>query len=169
MVSIDVYGGKIFGFLGRNGAGKTTTIQDVDPACCRPTGGNTASAARYSKLTQSPWRLGYVRQFRTARQADSAGNFFTFIAGLAAAGPKAGVTAWRRLTRLFDLHGNTARQAWSVVFHGMRQKSSACRCAAARSKVLFHWMNLLLASIRTSARLIKDVLRQLSARGIEYS
>ena len=28
-VSLDVYGGEIFGFLGPNGAGKTTTIKPV--------------------------------------------------------------------------------------------------------------------------------------------
>jgi len=163
-VSFTVSAGEIFGFLGPNGAGKTTTIKMI-VGLLQPTSG-TVRVCGYD-VQQQPIQAkassGYVPDEPNLYAKLSARELLRFVGDLYEL--DASRTAHRidELLRLFDLvdAGDNTIDSYS---HGMQQKTSL---AAA----LMHDPKVLVLDEPTvgldpkSARLIKDILRQLADRG----
>ena len=163
-VSFDVYQGEVFGFLGPNGAGKTTTIK-VIVGLLQPTSG-TVKVAGYDIQTQSMLAKassGYVPDTPNLYAKLSGRELLHFVGDLYSM--DRGQVAHRidELLRMFDL-STAAEDTIDSYSHGMQQKASL---AAA----LMHDPKVLILDEPTvgldpkSARLIKDILRQLADRG----
>ncbi len=163
-VSLEVQGGEIFGFLGPNGAGKTTTIKMIvgllqpSAGCVLVDGFDIQKQPLQAKAAS-----GYVPDQPNLYPKLTGREFLHFVGDLyglqkAQAERRAG-----ELLRVFDLEtaGDDPLDAYS---HGMRQKTVL---AAA----LMHDPKVLVLDEPTvgldpkSARLIKDILRQMAERG----
>ncbi|SRR5258706_2922417 len=163
-ISFDVFGGEMFGFLGPNGAGKTTTIKMI-VGLLQPTSG-AIKVAGYDVQTQSMFAkasTGYVPDTPNLYAKLTGRELLSFVGDLYSM--DRGQVAHRidELLRMFDLSavGEDTVDSYS---HGMQQKASL---AAA----LMHDPKVLVLDEPTvgldpkSARLIKDILRQLANRG----
>jgi ABC-2 type transport system ATP-binding protein len=163
-ISFDVLGGEVFGFLGPNGAGKTTTIKMI-VGLLQPTSGSI-KVAGYDIQTQSMLAkasTGYVPDTPNLYAKLTGSELLRFVGDLYSM--ERGQVAHRidELLRMFDLStvGDDTVDSYS---HGMQQKASL---AAA----LMHDPKVLVLDEPTvgldpkSARLIKDILRQLADRG----
>ena len=163
-ISFDVFGGEVFGFLGPNGAGKTTTIKMI-VGLLQPTSGSI-KVAGYDIQTQSMLAkasAGYVPDTPNLYAKLTGSELLRFVGDLYSM--DRGQVAHRidELLRMFDLAavGDETVDSYS---HGMQQKASL---AAA----LMHDPKVLVLDEPTvgldpkSARLIKDILRQLADRG----
>jgi ABC-2 type transport system ATP-binding protein len=163
-VSFQVYGGEIFGFLGPNGAGKTTTLK-ILVGLLQPTQG-AARVGGYDVLAQpllAKAASGYVPDEPNLYAKLSGRELLRFVGDLYDLNP-AQIT--RRTDELLNLFGlsDAADDMVESYSHGMQQKASL---AAA----LIHDPKVLILDEPTvgldpkSARLIKDILRQLAERG----
>ena len=163
-VSLNVFGGEVFGFLGPNGAGKTTTIKMI-VGLLQPSSG-TVKVAGYDVQQQSLQAKacsGYVPDTPNLYTKLSARELLLFVGDLYSMSPKQISYRIDELLRLFNLDdvGDDLIDSYS---HGMQQKASL---AAA----LMHDPKVLVLDEPTvgldpkSARLIKDVLRQVADRG----
>jgi len=163
-VSLRVNEGEIFGFLGPNGAGKTTTIKMII-GLLQPTSGSVMVAG-YNVLEQ-PLKAkavsGYVPDTPNLYQKLSGRELLTFVGDLYGVEKNRVNRRIEELLRLFDLSaaGDDTIDSYS---HGMRQKT-------ALAAALMHDPKVLVLDEPTvgldpkSARLIKDILRQLANRG----
>jgi ABC-2 type transport system ATP-binding protein len=163
-VSFDVHAGEVFGFLGPNGAGKTTTLKMI-VGLLQPTSG-MVKVAGYDVQTQS--RLakascGYVPDTPNLYAKLTGRELLRFVADLYDLDHKQAVRRADELLRMFELI-SAADDTVDSYSHGMQQKTSL---AAA----LMHDPRVLVLDEPTvgldpkSARLIKDILRQLADRG----
>ncbi|MGE5251436.1 MAG: ABC transporter ATP-binding protein [Bacteroidota bacterium] len=163
-VSLNVFGGEVFGFLGPNGAGKTTTIKMI-VGLLQPASG-TAKVAGYDvqqQTLQAKSCTGYVPDTPNLYSKLSARELLRFVGDLYSMAPPQIERRIDELLRLFGLveAGDDLIDSYS---HGMQQKTSL---AAA----LMHDPKVLVLDEPTvgldpkSARLIKDILRQLADRG----
>ncbi len=163
-VSFAVQGGEIFGFLGPNGAGKTTTIKMI-VGLHKPSAG-TARVAGYDVQTQpllAKGASGFVPDEPNLYSKLSARELLRFVGDLYELPAALVDRRTDELLRLFDLTeaGDDMVDSYS---HGMQQKTSL---AAA----LLHDPKVLILDEPTvgldpkSARLIKDILRQIADRG----
>ena len=163
-VSFDVHGGEIFGFLGPNGAGKTTTIKMI-VGLLQPTSGSV-KVAGFDVQTQSiqaKAASGYVPDTPNLYAKLSGRELLRFVGDLYSL--ERGQVARRidELLKTFELTA-AADDTIDSYSHGMQQKASL---AAA----LVHDPRVLVLDEPTvgldpkSARLIKDILRQLADRG----
>lgn len=163
-VSFDVQGGEIFGFLGPNGAGKTTTIKMI-VGLLQPTSGSV-KVAGFDVQTQpllAKAASGYVPDTPNLYAKLSGRELLRFVGDLYSL--ERGQTARRidELLRVLELTA-AADETIDSYSHGMQQKASL---AAA----LVHDPRVLVLDEPTvgldpkSARLIKDILRQLAERG----
>jgi ABC-2 type transport system ATP-binding protein len=163
-VTLDVYGGEVFGFLGPNGAGKTTTIKMV-VGLLKPTSGSV-KVAGYDVLTQpvqAKAASGYVPDTPNLYSKLSARELLRFVGDLYEIDKSQVNRRIDELLKLFTLEeaGDDTIDSYS---HGMQQKTSL---AAA----LMHDPKVLVLDEPTvgldpkSARLIKDMLRQFADRG----
>jgi ABC-2 type transport system ATP-binding protein len=163
-VTFDVFGGEVFGFLGPNGAGKTTTIKMI-VGLLMPTSG-TVTVAGYDVRTQALQAKsisGYVPDTPNLYAKLTGRELLRFVADLYNLDRKMAAQRAEELLRLLDLT-NAADDTVDSYSHGMQQKASL---AAA----LMHDPKVLVLDEPTvgldpkSARLIKDLLRQLADRG----
>jgi ABC-2 type transport system ATP-binding protein len=163
-VNLSVMGGEVFGFLGPNGAGKTTTIKMI-VGLLQPTSG-TVSVAGYDiqkQPLQAKISSGYVPDTPSLYSKLSARELLQFVGDLYSMNPLKINHRIEELLRLFSLE-EVADDLIDSYSHGMQQKASF---AAA----LMHDPKVLVLDEPTvgldpkSARLIKDVLRQLADRG----
>jgi ABC-2 type transport system ATP-binding protein len=163
-VSLEVFGGEIFGFLGPNGAGKTTTIKMV-VGLLQPTSG-TVKVAGYNVQTQplqAKASTGYVPDTPNLYPKLTGRELLRFVGDLYGLGGSRVEHRIDELLRLFNLDqaGDDPIDSYS---HGMQQKTAI---AAA----LLHDPRVLVLDEPTvgldpkSARLIKDILRQFADRG----
>ncbi|MGE5222822.1 MAG: ABC transporter ATP-binding protein [Omnitrophica WOR_2 bacterium] len=163
-VSFNVYGGEVFGFLGPNGAGKTTTIKMI-VGLLQPTSG-FVRVDGYDVQTQplkAKAASGYVPDTPNLYPKLSGREFLRFVGDLYELERNRVERRIEELLRLFDLSdaGDDLLDSYS---HGMKQKTVL---AAA----LMHDPRVLVLDEPTvgldpkSARLIKDILRQLADRG----
>jgi ABC-2 type transport system ATP-binding protein len=163
-VSLEVYGGEIFGFLGPNGAGKTTTIK-VIVGLLQPTSG-TVKVGGYdvqAEPIQAKAASGYVPDEPNLYPKLTGRELLRFVGDLY--GVEGGQVERRidELLRLFDL-AQAADDTIDSYSHGMRQKT-------ALAAALVHDPKVLVLDEPTvgldpkSARLIKDLLRQMAERG----
>lgn len=163
-VNLLVQSGEIFGFLGPNGAGKTTTIKMI-VGLLQPTSGSVRVAGHDVQADPLAAKAasGFVPDEPNLYAKLSARELLRFVAELYDVPPAQVDRRIEELLRLFDLSaaGDDLIDSYS---HGMRQKASL---AAA----LVHDPRVLVLDEPTvgldpkSARLIKDMLRQLAQRG----
>ena len=163
-VSFDVHQGEVFGFLGPNGAGKTTTIK-VIVGLLQPTSG-TVKVAGYDVQAQpmlAKASSGYVPDTPNLYAKLTGRELLHFVGDLYNMDRARVARRIDELLRMFDLTG-AADDTVDSYSHGMQQKTSL---AAA----LMHDPKVLILDEPTvgldpkSARLIKDILRQLADRG----
>jgi ABC-2 type transport system ATP-binding protein len=164
-VSLKVGRGEIYGFLGPNGAGKTTTIRML-VGLVRPSSGSVriagldmaeqalAARARLAYLPDTP----YLYEKLTGRE------FVHFVAGLYGVAPDLAARRTGELLPLFGL-GDRADDLIEGYSHGMRQKAVMVAALVHDPEVLFLDEPTVGLDPR-SARLLKDILRQLADRGV---
>lgn len=163
-VSFDVRAGEVFGFLGPNGAGKTTTIKMI-VGLLQPTSG-TVKVAGYDLQSQgldAKAASGYVPDTPNLYAKLTGRELLRFVGDLYDVDRAQATHRIDELLRMFDL-ADAADETLDSYSHGMQQKASL---AAA----LMHDPKVLILDEPTvgldpkSARLIKDILRQLADRG----
>jgi len=163
-VSFNVRAGEIFGFLGPNGAGKTTTIKMI-VGLLQPTSG-AVSVAGYDVQSQglkAKAASGYVPDTPNLYPKLTGRELLRFVGDLYELDRQRVERRIDELLKLFDLEeaGDDPIDSYS---HGMQQKT-------ALGVALVHDPKVLVLDEPTvgldprSARLIKDILRQLANRG----
>ena len=163
-ISLDVSAGEVFGFLGPNGAGKTTTIKMI-VGLLQPTSG-TVKVAGYDvqvQPLQAKAASGYVPDTPNLYAKLTGRELLRFVGDLYDLDRQHMAQRTEELLRVLDLTeaGDNTIDSYS---HGMQQKASL---AAA----LMHDPKVLVLDEPTvgldpkSARLIKDILRQMADRG----
>jgi ABC-2 type transport system ATP-binding protein len=163
-VSFEVYGGEIFGFLGPNGAGKTTTIKMI-VGLLQPTSGNVrvASYDVQTQPLQAKVACGYVPDTPNLYPKLSGRELLRFVGSLYEMDRQQNERRMEELLRLFDLEkvGDDTIDSYS---HGMQQKTALAAALVHDPKVLVLDEPTVGLDPR-SARLIKDMLRQMANRG----
>jgi ABC-2 type transport system ATP-binding protein len=163
-VSLDVYGGEIFGFVGPNGAGKTTTIKAV-VGLLRPTSGTVRVAGHDVQAQPLPAKAasGYVPDQPNLYPKLTGRELLRFVADLYGVAADHVDRRVDELLRLFDL-ASAADDTIDSYSHGMRQKTSLAAALVHDPKVLV-LDEPTVGLDPKSARLIKDILRQMADRG----
>jgi ABC-2 type transport system ATP-binding protein len=163
-VSFTVQAGEVFGFLGPNGAGKTTTIKTI-VGLLQPSSG-TVSVAGYdvqAQPLQAKAASGYVPDTPNLYAKLTGRELLRFVGDLYDLDRQRVAQRSEELLRVLDL-SEAADNTIDSYSHGMQQKASL---AAA----LMHDPKVLVLDEPTvgldpkSARLIKDILRQMADRG----
>ena len=164
-VSLDVRPGEIHGFLGPNGAGKTTTIRMI-AGLLKPTSGRILVNGHDLTSNPEPAKasLGFIPDRPFLYEKLSAGEFLRFHGGLYGLdGPAVGARV-REMLELFEL----ARWEDELVesfSHGMKQRLVMCAAFLHRPEAVLVDEPMVGLDPR-GARLIKDVFRTMSARGV---
>jgi len=163
-VSLEVHAGEIFGFLGPNGAGKTTTIK-VIVGLLQPTSGTVRVGGHdvQKEPLQAKASSGYVPDEPHLYPKLTGRELLRFVGNLYGVTGEQVERRIDELLRLFDL-APAADDTIDSYSHGMRQKT-------ALAAALVHDPKVLVLDEPTvgldpkSARLIKDLLRQMAERG----
>lgn len=164
-VSLDVKSGEIHGFLGPNGAGKTTTLRMI-AGLLKPTSGrivvnghDVAIAPEAAKAS-----LGFIPDRPFIYEKLTAGEFLRFHAGLFGMNGGGVGERVREMLDLFEI-GKWEDQLVESFSHGMKQRlvMSAAFLHRPRSVVVDEPM---VGLDPRGARLIKDVFRRMSERGV---
>ena len=163
-VSLEVTGGEVFGFLGPNGAGKTTTIKMI-VGLLKPSSGSVKVAGFDIQVQPllAKAASGYVPDTPNLYAKLSGHELLRFVGDLFNLDRQQAAQRADELLQLLDLTA-AADDTIDSYSHGMQQKASL---AAA----LMHDPKVLVLDEPTvgldpkSARLIKDLLRQLADRG----
>jgi ABC-2 type transport system ATP-binding protein len=163
-VSFEVNGGEIFGFLGPNGAGKTTTIKMI-VGLLQPTSGSVQVGGFDVQVQAQKAKAitGYVPDTPNLYAKLTGRELLRFVSDLYGIEKQPVERRIEELLRLFDLTqaGDDTIDSYS---HGMQQKT-------ALAAALVHDPRVLVLDEPTvgldpkSARLIKDILRQMAGRG----
>ena len=163
-LDLDVRPGELFGFLGPNGAGKTTTIKML-VGILRPTSGlaRIAGVDIGAEPVRAKAQLGYVPDQPNLHEKLTALEYLRFVADLRRLDRRAADRRLLNLLELFDLR-DRAGELLGGYSHGMKQQVSLAAALLAEPKVVFLDEPTVGLDPR-SARLIKDVLRGLCARG----
>jgi ABC-2 type transport system ATP-binding protein len=164
-VSLDVEPGEIHGFLGPNGAGKTTTIR-VIAGLLKPTSGSVSIAGH--DLATAPVAaksaLGFIPDRPFLYEKLTALEFLAFHGGLyGLEGPELKQRS-AELLELFELRrwGDELIEAFS---HGMKQRLVMCAAFLHRPRAVVVDEPMVGLDPR-GARLIKDVFRAMSQKGV---
>ena len=164
-VSLDVKPGEIHGFLGPNGAGKTTTLRMI-AGLLKPTSGrivvnghDLANAPEAAKAS-----LGFIPDRPFIYEKLTAGEFLRFHAGLFGMNGNGVGDRVREMLDLFEI-GKWEDQLVESFSHGMKQRlvMSAAFLHRPQSVVVDEPM---VGLDPRGARLIKDVFRRMSERGV---
>ncbi len=163
-VDLAVYPGEIVGFLGPNGAGKTTTIKMLT-GLLRPSAG-TARIGGFDiqrEPLQAKALLGYVPDQPYLPDKLTAREYIQLIAGLYRLDPRQAAQRGEELLHLFGLaeRGDELLGSYS---HGMRQKAVVIGALLHDPRAFFLDEPTVGLDPR-SARLIKDMLRQVANQG----
>jgi ABC-2 type transport system ATP-binding protein len=164
-VSLQIERGEIVGFLGANGAGKTTTLRMLC-GLVTPTSGEALIDGMdiFREPLMAKARLGYLDEEPFVHAHLTGREFLNYIADLyrMPRGPER-QQRMERLLGLFDLADRNG-ELIGAYSHGMRQKIGL-------ASLLIREPSVLLLDEPTngldprSARLIKDLLEELAARG----
>jgi ABC-2 type transport system ATP-binding protein len=164
-VSLSVEPGEIHGFLGPNGAGKTTTIRII-AGLLKPTGGRITINGH--DLAQEPEAakasLGFIPDRPFIYEKLTAREFLRFHGGLY--GMK-DAEVEERATEMLELFELTRWQGELVesFSHGMKQRLVMCSAFLHRPRAVLVDEPMVGLDPR-GARLIKDIFRHMSARGV---
>jgi ABC-2 type transport system ATP-binding protein len=163
-VDLAVLPGEIFGFLGPNGAGKTTTIKML-VGLLRPSEGVARIGGH--DIQREPIAakrlVGYVPDQPYLPEKLTAREFLEFIAGLYQLDRASAARRGEELLRLFDLQGR-GDDLVGGFSHGMRQKTALAGALLHNPRAFFLDEPTVGLDPR-SARLIKDILREVADRG----
>jgi ABC-2 type transport system ATP-binding protein len=164
-VSLEVRPGEIHGFLGPNGAGKTTTIRMI-AGLLKPTSGRILVNGH--DLASDPERakasLGFIPDRPFLYEKLTAGEFLRFHGGLYGLDGTGIGGRVREMLDLFEL----ARWEHELVesfSHGMKQRLVMCAAFLHRPEAVLVDEPMVGLDPR-GARLIKDVFRTMSSRGV---
>jgi ABC-2 type transport system ATP-binding protein len=163
-VTFSVYGGEIFGFLGPNGAGKTTTIKMI-AGLLHPTAGSV-KVGGYDVVRQplqAKAACGYVPDEPNLYAKLTGRELLRFVADLYNLDRTQAAHRLEELLRLFGLT-EAADDTTDSYSHGMCQKTSLAAALVHDPKVLI-LDEPTVGLDPKSARLIKDILRQMAGRG----
>ena len=164
-VSLDVPAGEIHGFLGPNGAGKTTTLRMI-AGLLKPTSGRILVNGH--DLSTEPEAakasLGFIPDRPFIYEKLTAGEFLRFHAGLYGMDGNGVANRVREMLGLFEL-GKWEDELVESFSHGMKQRlvMSAAFLHRPQSIVVDEPM---VGLDPRGARLIKDVFRKMSQRGV---
>jgi ABC-2 type transport system ATP-binding protein len=167
-VSLDVKPGEIHGFLGPNGAGKTTTLRMI-AGLLKPTAGRI-EVNGYDLATEpeaAKASLGFIPDRPFIYEKLTAGEFLRFHGGLFGLGDDFGDGIGKRVREMLDLFelGQWEHELVETFSHGMKQRlvMSAAFLHRPRAVVVDEPM---VGLDPRGARLIKDVFRRMSERGV---
>ena len=160
-----VWPGEIVGFLGPNGAGKTTTIKMLT-GLVRPTAGRAAISGYdiQAQPVQAKATFGYVPDTPNLYGKLKGWEFLRFMARLYRVPTEQAEHRAAELLRLFELT-EAAGELVEGYSHGMRQKLALAGALIPDPRVLFLDEPTVGLDPR-SARLLRDLLVQLRARGV---
>jgi ABC-2 type transport system ATP-binding protein len=164
-VALDVPSGEIHGFLGPNGAGKTTTIRMI-AGLLKPTAGrivvNGHDLARQPERAKAS--LGFIPDRPFIYEKLTGGEFLRFHGGLYGLDDGALADRVREMLELFEL-ARWEHQLVESFSHGMKQRLVMCAAFLHRPQAVIVDEPMVGLDPR-GARLIKDVFRRMSARGV---
>jgi ABC-2 type transport system ATP-binding protein len=164
-VSLDVHPGEIHGFLGPNGAGKTTTMRMI-AGLLKPTSGrivvNDHDLATDPEAAKGS--LGFIPDRPFIYEKLTAGEFLRFHAGLFGLSGNGTTERIREMLELFELSRweNELVESFS---HGMKQRLVMGAAFLHRPRAVVVDEPMVGLDPR-GARLIKDVFRRMSGRGV---
>jgi ABC-2 type transport system ATP-binding protein len=164
-VSLEVPPGEIHGFLGPNGAGKTTTIR-VIAGLLKPTFGRVVIDGH--DLTREPEAakraLGFIPDRPFLYEKLTAGEFLSFHGGLFGQDGDALPARIAELLELFEL-ARWENELVESFSHGMKQRLVMCAAFLHRPRAVLVDEPMVGLDPR-GARLIKDVFRAMSRKGV---
>jgi len=164
-VSLDVPPGEIHGFLGPNGAGKTTTLRMI-AGLLKPTSGhivvNGHDVAMDAEAAKAS--LGFIPDRPFIYEKLTAGEFLRFHGGLYGLEDAGIAGRVREMLELFEL-GRWEDELVESFSHGMKQRVVMCAAFLHRPRAVVVDEPMVGLDPR-GARLIKDVFRKMSARGV---
>src|SRR5438477_7638789 len=164
-VSLEVPRGRIHGFLGPNGAGKTTTIKMI-AGLLKPTAGrivvNGHDLAKDPEAAKAS--LGFIPDRPFIYEKLTAAEFLRFHAGLYGIDGNGTGSRVREMLELFELERweNELVESFS---HGMKQRLVMSAAFLHRPQAVLVDEPMVGLDPR-GARLIKNVFRRMSARGV---
>ena len=164
-ITLEVEPGEIHGFLGPNGAGKTTTMRMI-AGLLKPTSGrvvvNQHDMARAPEAAKSS--LGFIPDRPYLYEKLTAGEFLRFHAGLFGMPGDGTEARIAEMLSLFEL-SKWEKELIESFSHGMKQRlvMSAAFLHRPRAVVVDEPM---VGLDPRGARLIKDVFRRMSERGV---
>src|SRR3954467_6770355 len=164
-VSLDVKPGEIHGFLGPNGAGKTTTIRMI-AGLLKPTSGrievNGHDLARHAAAAKAS--LGFIPDRPFIYEKLTAGEFLRFHAGLYGIDGDGVGARVREMLEIFEL-GRWEHELVESFSQGMKQRLVMSAAFLHRPQAVL--VDEPMVGLRPGgARLIKDVFRRMSDRGV---
>jgi ABC-2 type transport system ATP-binding protein len=164
-VSLDVKPGEIHGFLGPNGAGKTTTIRMI-AGLLKPSAGRVSidghDLAREPEAAKRA--LGFIPDRPFLYEKLTAAEFLRFHGGLYGLEGEPVEERARELLELFELSG-WAHELVESFSHGMKQRLVMCSAFLHRPQAVLVDEPMVGLDPR-GARLIKDVFRVMSRKGV---
>ena len=164
-VSLSVAPGQIHGFLGPNGAGKTTSIRMI-AGLLKPTAGriivNGHDLEREPEAAKAA--LGFIPDRPFIYEKLTAGEFLRFHAGLYGIDGNGVGGRVREMLEIFEL-GRWENELVESFSHGMKQRLVMSAAFLHRPQAVLVDEPMVGLDPR-GARLIKDVFRRMSARGV---
>jgi ABC-2 type transport system ATP-binding protein len=164
-ISLDVASGEIHGFLGPNGAGKTTTIRMV-AGLLKPTSGRIVVNGHdlAAEPASAKASLGFIPDRPFLYEKLTAGEFLRFHGGLYGLDGASVGERVHEMLELFELRRweNELVESFS---HGMKQRLVMCAAFLHRPQAVLVDEPMVGLDPR-GARLIKDIFRRMSARGV---
>jgi ABC-2 type transport system ATP-binding protein len=164
-VSLDVQPGQIHGFLGPNGAGKTTTIRMI-AGLLKPTAGrivvNSHDLAASPEAAKAS--LGFIPDRPFIYEKLTAGEFLRFHGGLYGLDDREIGGRVKEMLELFEL-SKWEEELVESFSHGMKQRLVMSAAFLHRPSAVLVDEPMVGLDPR-GARLIKDVFRRMSARGV---
>src|SRR3954464_1580943 len=164
-VNLDVQPGEIHGFLGPNGAGKTTTLRMI-AGLLKPTSGRISVNGHDVETDGEAAKasLGYIPDRPFIYEKLTAGEFLRFHGGLYGLNGSGIGARLREMLELFEL-GRWENELVESFSHGMKQRLVMCSAFLHRPTAVVVAEPMVGLDPR-GARLIKDVFRKMSARGV---
>src|SRR6187431_1976761 len=164
-VSLSVAPGQIHGFLGPNGAGKTTSIRII-AGLLKPTAGrivvNGHDLEREPEAAKAA--LGFIPDRPFIYEKLTAGEFLRFHAGLYGMPEREIDERIKEMLEIFEL-GKWEDELVESFSHGMKQRLVMCSAFLHRPQAVLVDEPMVGLDPR-GARLIKDVFRVMSQRGV---
>jgi len=164
-VSLNVAPGQIHGFLGPNGAGKTTSIRII-AGLLKPTAGrivvNGHDLEREPEAAKAA--LGFIPDRPFIYEKLTAGEFLRFHAGLYGMPEREIDTRIKEMLDIFEL-GKWQNELVESFSHGMKQRLVMSAAFLHRPKAVLVDEPMVGLDPR-GARLIKDVFRVMSGKGV---